>query len=206
MKDYSNITLKLAEYWSLDELRILRSALEQILKAFNGKMDVFKQEFGDVTIYRLPWVDIFGATGMTPPGMQAIFLSDSVFNSGEIFAQYSIIHEFGHIFDFHDSYGNFYWSESWAIKYAPSCHSGWLGCIGVKTNYPQFLWGGADNKYNPNANSVYTTDYGANSSVDDFADSFAAVVMGGNFPYRGFGSDSERLQWIKDLITDLTNP
>ena len=108
------------------------------------------------------------AKGLTPPGFQTIILTGWLFaDSDKIFL---ILHEVGHLFDFRVPY---YHSQSFVNKFGKTCSSlGIFGC-GAKgsTEYPSWSIG---YKYSPNPQK--TTPYGNTSSIEDFAESFAATV------------------------------
>jgi hypothetical protein len=68
-----------------------------------------------------------------------------------------------------------YKSQAFVDKFAPGCDVGYFGCVNENSSYAKYnLLGGDTSGYN--VDSDKTTDYGSLSSIDDFADSFAAYA------------------------------
>ena len=124
-----------------------------------------------------------------------------MFDQKEVNVLHTIIHEIGHIFDFHNSGGdpNNYKSQFFVDLYGKGCDTGLLGCLRKGQTYYdcRLNIGGACEGYNPDLNQ--TTGYGSTSSVEDFAESFAAYVMNlAGIPYQMVNQD--RLNIIANWI------
>jgi RHS repeat-associated protein len=173
---FPNVTIADSSIWTFKQLKILLTALSMVRKAF-GSLRAFINALGNFTISLAPY--LWGAYGMTPPGQNHIYLNYSLFEQKELVALHAIIHEIGHIFDFHNSGGdpNNYKSQFFVDLYGKGCDTGLLGCFRKgQTHYPCALnIGGACEGYNPDPKE--TTEYGSTTSVEDFAESFAAYVM-----------------------------
>jgi RHS repeat-associated protein len=177
--NFSNVTVKNPKDWSAGELQTLFSALDESRVAFNGNHNTFKKAFGDLTFEIFD--DIGGAAGDTDAASGYIRLTHQGFEDALKYRgsrEWLVAHEMGHVFDKRWS-GDWNWlfvSKSYPEKYLSNLfvtvlnggQCGYLydkGCAGPS-------WGG---DYNPIGN---TTDYGASSSTEDFAESFAATIVG----------------------------
>jgi hypothetical protein len=175
-KWYKNVNLFNPYIWELSELEGISDSLRMARKAVGGIAN-FQKVFGDFTFTHGPYgsaMDIItNAIGMAPPGSNTILLSDRAFSQNSDDRVQTILHEKGHIFDFKDMGGSNYKSQTFVDLYGSGCTSGWLGCT-------------SDGRYGPlagkgyNANPYDTSKYGKGSSIDDFADSFAAYVLSKN--------------------------
>ena len=163
--------------FSKNNLQVIAKALKIARSAFNGQ-DNFAKAVGNFGIST--WESFgngpLGASGITPPGLDNIYLVYDYF-SNEKFQINTILHEIGHIFDFHGSKGHpeNYKSQSFVDKYAPGCDVGYFGCVDETSSYASYNLGGASSGYS-GFNDKETTGYGANSSIDDFAEAFAAFA------------------------------
>jgi hypothetical protein len=96
-------------------------------------------------------------------------------------AVFNIVHELGHVFDFHSAWGdsNLYKSQRFVVKFSPWCDAGLLGCLGSAPSKVYEVWnlfGSPASQYSP---GLGATDYGKrSSSIDDYADSWANAVLG----------------------------
>jgi hypothetical protein len=174
-KWYRNVNLYNPFIWELSELQLISDALRLARKAVGG-IAAFQKVFGEFTITHGPMGSIMGALtnamGMAPPGMNTIILSDSVFSQSNDDSIHTILHEMGHIFDFKDMGSSIYKSQTFVDLYGSGCNSGWLGCTS-DGRYGQLPFG-AGRGYNPVDGASVR---GKTSSIEDFADSFAAFVL-----------------------------
>jgi RHS repeat-associated protein len=182
-KRYKELGKRFKNAWidssfDIKELLTIQYSLELILKAFENNMNGFKQALGNFAILKqLPGLD----SSMAPPGWQSILLADK-------FSFTNVIHEAGHIFDFHGAglifpNPNKYKSEYFVDNFnTATCKysKGALGCIGnspppVYEEYNTVTGGLGAGYYKPSGNP---SDYGrSSSSTDDFADAFTFHVL-----------------------------
>ena len=174
---YPNVSINHFAF-SKAQLQVIGQALKIARTAFEGQANFEKAvgPFGITTANSL--LDKRGVVGMAPPGLSYIYLVNDYFSN--VHYQINIIlHEIGHIFDFHGSGPGLdpmhYKSQAFVDKYAPGCDVGYFGCVSDTSDYAPYNLGGASSGYG-GFNYGKTTDYGANSSIDDFADSFAAYA------------------------------
>ncbi len=135
--------------------------------AVNYDMGVFKNTFGQFSIIHSTLIGLAKASGMTPTGSNTIYLND----------------DFGFTDAIHSNRNpDEYKSQSFVDMFGNGCIVGELGCVSNDNNnycvINQITGGGCgDWNPNPDLNNKQTTGYGAYSSVDDFADSFASYVL-----------------------------
>jgi hypothetical protein len=187
-------------------------ALKKVLEAFGNDLGAFQEGLGKFKILRetlayIPALDGggIGTRAIAPPGTGSIVLFNSTFYHRDQQARlqwrstddilFTIFHEIGHIFDFRFAVGtadpqlyrSTYFAESFGARDSAGnpCKAGWLGCRG--------------DRYNP---SGTTSTYGKTSSLEDFAESFAAFVVdksGGTSP---IVVGPERLTYFEIGIAD----
>jgi RHS repeat-associated protein len=198
--------------FSFAQLWVINSALEMILKAFGGGVDAFSNALGEFSILSAPSLN----GGMTPPGLNAIFLGNNVFDVSKgangnlgIPGIETIIHEVGHLFDFkNSSVGNsvlpnsrIYKSQTFVefVNSSSGCNIGYLGCLGENPMpiyvIANLLTSGGNGGYHPmGSTSVYARNQG---SIEDFAVSFASFVMQYN------GQIAESPDYLRNLIISV---
>lgn len=174
---YPNVSINPFAF-SKAQLQVIGKALKIARTAFEGQANFEKAVGGfGITSANSP-LDQLGAVGAAPPGLSYIYLVNDYFS--DVHYQINIIlHEIGHIFDFHGSSPGLdpmhYKSQAFVDKYAPGCDVGYFGCVNETSSYAPYNLGGASGGYS-GFNSRKTTGYGAKSSIDDFADTFAAYA------------------------------
>ena len=155
-KRYRNITVSDPHSWSLDQLKDLFGALYRVYQKFGSNADIFDKAFGNIIFVPV-------SSGTIPDGV-----ADANWDSGVIRitpgATYgNFIHEMGHIFDGHDHQlrgsEGYFKSQLFVSRFnAGDCKKS-----------PCYK----DDGWDPTGQ---TTDYAAKSSLEDFADAFAAVM------------------------------
>jgi hypothetical protein len=149
-------------------------ALGMAKNAFGGQANL-QSAVGNIRIFgpsSFPsWViKKLGASGMAPPGWNVMILTKELVEGTD--ALRLILHELGHVFDFYQKNAPLeYYSEWFVYQWGNNCGSKWLGCKSDDSAYPD-IWSAQG--YIPTGNP---TTYGAKSSIDDFADSFAFTVL-----------------------------
>jgi hypothetical protein len=207
--EFRNVKLADARFWTLQQLTYVYKSLQMVLQAFGG-LENFINALGNFVISRpqsSAYTQRLNANGITPPGMNVIFLFNSAFydSTGNYLPEnqiiFTIIHEIAHIFDFSGSGGNpdLYQSNFFVDYFSDTpCDTGWLGCLGDSSPYPAWLnFGGSSGGYNPRGSP---TEYGKMGSIEDFADSFAVttfIISGTTSP---ISVDDERITVISLII------
>jgi hypothetical protein len=203
-------TIGIDTKFDLDQLTQLGLALQNILNKF-GSFGAFNKAFGGLWIGREDWIrPLWNADGFTPPGLNQIWLADTIFTRTD--SLFKIIHEFGHAFDFknHGLNGNAYNSQQFVDQFnqGGDCYIGVLGCIsgtGIYQEWYILIYGDTQNTWNPivGVGKIYgTTSYGTNASIEDYAESFAAYILGPSSPVT---VDRARLAIIQNDIDSYKN-
>jgi RHS repeat-associated protein len=199
-KTFPNVKIGTPRAWTAPQLQTLLDALTKVRDIF-GSQAAFAKALG---IFKVRLFSSLpnGALGITPPGRHIIYLSAALFQKSYADQLWYIIHEMGHIFDFNGAEGSpsRYKSQKFVDKWGNNCILGPLGCLNsANLRYPCWLNEYACSGYNPDPND--TTGYGSNSSIDDFAESFAAYVLS----ITGVVSP-DRLLFIKQFIDQYRQP
>jgi RHS repeat-associated protein len=174
---YPNVSIDPLAF-SKAQLKVIAKSLHIARAAFEGQENFAKAvgSFG-ITTANSP-LHKLGAGGMAPPGLSYIYLVSDYFSNVR-YQVNTILHEIGHIFDFHGSGPGLdpmhYKSQEFVDRFAPGCDVGYFGCVNETSSYAPYNLGGASSGYS-GFNEKETTGYGANSSIDDFAETFAAYA------------------------------
>ena len=147
--------------------------------AFGGNDKAFNTWFGDLTFQVVPTGYLDPYDGWTDFDTFTISIERGAVDS------LLIAHEMAHVFDMRHAGGNpkLYLSQVFVDILNGGCtHLGLRGCLGSKPGnilriQPWYYFGKGVGEYNPSDRE--TTTYALrNGSADDFADSFARVIMG----------------------------
>jgi hypothetical protein len=175
---YSNVSVN-RDWWNFDELVILMKSLDWTLNFFNNNMDAFKSGLGHMRFNRN-----VGPGGLLIAGQYWQFSGDiTIFNSAfqsEYDAIDTIIHEMGHAFDFAGTYKN--GLESWFVPnksftfigafWDKDCQTTFGICAGMVQPLIGRLWAPGIQP----SGTPFTT-YAKKNSAEDFAETFAAMVI-----------------------------
>jgi hypothetical protein len=181
--NYSNVRFG-GNDWQADELGKVSNALYYMSKTHGGRAefakDVGKLNFVNDT--RMDKVIAKHANGMAPPKTNLVLLSNNLLSAPDAITE--TIHEVGHQFD---SKNPIYKSQSFINTFSrgSACSPGYLGCNAEADDNPLYQAvidsynfinkaTGGEGYYNPVG---VTSKYGMISSIDDFADSYAYVVL-----------------------------
>jgi RHS repeat-associated protein len=168
--------------FSLGQLDYMLRALDAAASAFGG-ISKFAAATGSFSI-------ILGGDRGAPTGIfgqVTLYGSDFGNYLKPSYILYRILHEIGHIFDFHGAGLNSYYYKSMEfvdnLNTVP-CQPGLLGCVTDNPGGVYSLFGPSGGNWKPSPAPPFVDGnrgrYGERSSVDDFADSFAIYVLHAN--------------------------
>jgi RHS repeat-associated protein len=167
-KKFSTITVGDPEEWSFSELQMLFTVLNDALAKFHGSHQVFEEMFGEVTFFIADViVDRFGrewsgAYGITECGAGSCVITLSHLSFTDLYIQFTygtykwiIAHELGHVYnDKHDGKP----SKDFEDEFDTGIY--FLGIFRIGDN------------------CTGTTEYGCKYIGEDFAETFAALIVG----------------------------
>lgn len=208
---FENVVLNgsISDY-SISELEMILKALE-IAAAAHGGNEKFAKDygpihfsvFGYVAIEDCVWKCLVFQGGIAPPGSQTILITSDMLNKDE--GVFNILHEMAHVYDARPGRYN-YRSNDFVKTFSPgSCLPGFLGCIANEhiqeetLSLYKFFNLDARGYYRPSG--IYARDYSRISSLDDFADSYAVVVMNQSFLNAPYPIDTERTNLINGFLS-----
>lgn len=140
--------------------------------------------------------------GIAPPGLNTVFITSDMVDGDD--GVFNILHEMAHVYDAHP--GRYkYRSNSFVDAFSSgTCLPGALGCLAK--NHPQsdvlslYRYFGADTRGNYDPSGKYARVYSRISSMDDFADSYALVVMAYSSLDVQYQIDTQRIDIINSLL------
>lgn len=174
--NFSNVKIKNPKSWQTNEARALFTTLDKARVKYRGSHTAFKTAYGNMTFEVVYWLGI-NVGGDSDPKTGEIKLTHWSFEAAKRCTGsegWVIAHEMGHPLDMVWSYDGIWpWSDGNPKKYLSNLFVTVFngGCRHLTSQD-----GCAAPNYNPT--DKYTTGYGLTSSVEDFAESHAAFILG----------------------------